>query len=127
MQYLDKKSSNKTDSNVTMNGNEVVASDVPRWYLYCIVNCLSLSKRKNIEMNKEENKLSEKIETKRRSIKNKEKYSGLVDRSIGTAPLNKGRVEKKQPYIGDFLMLVGLIRNTLVKKNCTPNFVIILI
>ena len=78
-------------------------------------------------MNKEENKLSEKIETKRRSIKNKEKYSGLVDRSIGTAPLNKGRVEKKQLYIGDFLMLVGLIRNTLVKKNCTPNFVIILI
>ena len=50
-------------------------------------------------MNEEEKKLSEKIETKRRSIKNKEKYSGLVDRSIGTAPLNKGRVKKKTtPY-----------------------------
>ena len=30
-----------------------------------------------------------------------------------TAPLNKGRVEKKQHHIGDFLMLVVPISNTL--------------
>ena len=31
--FQDKESSNKMDSNVIMNDDEVVASDVPRWYL----------------------------------------------------------------------------------------------